>query len=112
MRLILIAAAGLLAAGAAFGQPLTSSSLAALDGNGDGAVDAGEFNTFLGKAFATTDADGSGGISAAEAAGVLSPELFAATDANGDGLISQDEFSARAQQDFAGADRDGNGILN
>lgn len=112
MRLIIIAAAGLLAASAALGQPITTDSLRALDANGDGGVDSGEFDAFVAKSFHATDADADGFVTAEEAQGLLPSEIFDATDTDDDGMLSLPEFSTQTRKDFAAADRDGDGVLD
>lgn len=112
MRHILIGAGALLVAGAAFAQDLTSGHLAALDANGDGAVDQAEYVAFIGAAFTALDKNGDGYVTLVESTGILSPEQFAAVNANGDGGLSKQEFEAATQADFAKIDLDGDGALN
>jgi EF hand len=114
MRTFLIACAGALAlGGAAAAQDLNTRHLAALDSNGDGAVDQTEFDAFVASSFTTMDANGDGFVTLAEgqAAGTT-PEHFTAANTNGDDGLSQEEFAAAAAADFAAADRDGDGMLN
>lgn len=113
MRPFLIAMAGALSlSAAASAQDLTTGHVASIDTNGDGAVDAAEFDAFVAAAFPAMDADGDGFVSEAESTTFMSPEQFAGADANGDGGLSRDEFAAQAQADFAAADQDGDGVLN
>lgn len=113
MHRLLIAVAGFLAlSGAALAQDITSAHLAAVDANGDGAVDATEFETYMVAAFRTIDKDGNGYVTLVEAEGFMSPEQFAAANTNGDDGLSRDEFVAAAEADFARADLDADGKLN
>jgi hypothetical protein len=112
MRLLTIACAALLAAGAASAQQLTTEHLAALDANGDGNVDSGEFGDYMARAFRSVDANADGFLTAAESQDLLPSEMFDATNLNNDDGISQDEFMTQARQDFAAADRDGDGMLD
>jgi Ca2+-binding EF-hand superfamily protein len=113
MKTFLIACAGALAiSGAALAQDITTGHLDALDTDDNGAVDAAEFDAFMGQTFSALDTNGDGYISAAESAGFMSPDQFAAANTNGDDGISAAEFTAATQADFAAADRDGDGVLN
>ncbi len=113
MNRLLVAAAGLLAlSGAALAQDITTGHLGALDANGDGAVDATEFDTYMAAAFEAIDANGDGYLTLAESSGYLSPEQFAAANTNGDDGVSAAEFTAATRADFAGADLDQDGALN
>jgi hypothetical protein len=112
MRTILTTAAALALGTAVSAQTMTTDHLAALDTNGDRAVDSAEFGDFVARAFRSTDANADGLLTADETAGVLPSELFDAADINGDAGISPDEFMGQAQKDFAAADRDGNGQLD
>jgi Ca2+-binding EF-hand superfamily protein len=113
MRTLLIACAGALGlAGAALAQDITTGHLAALDTDGNGAVDAAEYDAFMGQAFTALDKNGDGYVTEAEGAGVITAEHFAAANANGDDGISQQEFQATTAADFERADVDGNGTLD
>ena len=112
MRLLAITCVAVLAAGAASAQQLTTQHLAALDANGDGGVDSGEFGDYMARAFRSVDANADGFLTAAESQDILPSEMFAATNLNNDDGISRDEFMSQAQKDFAAADRDGNGMLD
>lgn len=114
MRTFLIAFAGAAAlAGIASAQDLNTGHLAALDSNGDGAVDNAEFDVFVAESFTKLDANGDGYVTLVEAqAGGMTPEQFAAANANGDGGLSKEEYAAAAAADFAAADQDGDGVLN
>lgn len=101
----------LLAGTPAFAQ-VTGDHLAAMDANGDKAVDAAEFTAFADKAFTTLDADRNGTLSQAEAGSSVSAEQFRAVDVNGNGALSKSEFQAASQADFAASDRDKNGMLD
>jgi hypothetical protein len=110
MKLVLIACAGLVAGSAAFAQEaMTSGHLAALDANGDGGV---EFGDFIASAFRSIDADADGFLTAAESQNYMAPEQFQAADIDNNGGISRDEFASQAQADFTAADLDGDGVLN
>lgn len=113
MRTFLTALAGALAlAAAASAQDLNTGHLAAIDGNGDGAIDAAEFDAFVASAFQALDGNGDGFVAEAEAVVVMTPEHFAAADTNGDGGLSAEEFAAQTRLDFAAADGNGDGVLN
>ena len=112
MRLLAIICAAVLAAGAASAQQLTTQHLAALDANGDGNVDSGEFGDYMARAFRSVDANADGFLTAAESQNILPSEMFDATDLNNDDGISQDEFMSQARKDFAAADRDSDGMLD
>jgi hypothetical protein len=112
MKTFLIACAGALAiSGAALAQDITTGHLDALDADDNGAVDAAEFDAFMGQTFSALDTNGDGYISAAESAGFMSPDQFAAANTNGDDGISAAEFTAATPADFAAPDRDGDGVL-
>jgi Ca2+-binding EF-hand superfamily protein len=91
---------------------LTQGDLAALDGDGDGAVTRAEFDTFAATAFEMMDADDSGTLSGAELDPHITSESFDELDADGDGMVSRSEFGQRMSADFAAADRDGNDIID
>ncbi len=109
-------AVALLLAGVAVAQTapgdLTTSHLAALDTDQDGAVSKEEINTFAAEAFKVLDKNGDGYITIVEFGTMVTPEQFAATNTNGDGGISLQEFEAQVAADFAAADRNGDGSLN
>lgn len=113
MKRLLVAAAGFLAlSGAALAQDVTTGHLDALDANGDGSVDATEFDTYMAAAFEAIDTNDDGYVTLAESSGFLTPEQFAAANANGDDGLSEAEFTAATQADFANADLDSDGTLN
>lgn len=109
-------ALALLLAGAAVAQTapgdLTTTHLAALDTDQDGAVSKEEINSFAAEAFKLLDKNGDGHITAVEFGAMVTPEQFAAANTNGDGGISLKEFEAQVAADFAAADRSGDGTLN
>ena len=93
---------------------ITTGHLAAIDANGDGAVDQAEFDAFVVAARSrrsTPTATAIVTLVEAQAAG-MTPEQFAAANTNGDDGLSQEEFAAAAAADFAAADQDGDGMLN
>jgi 4-diphosphocytidyl-2C-methyl-D-erythritol kinase len=106
------AVAVFLLAGAPVFAQATGDHLAAMDTNGDQAVDAAEFTAFTDKVFATLDADRSGSLSQAETGTTVSAEQFRAVDANGDGSLSKSEFETASKADFAASDLDKNGMLD
>jgi hypothetical protein len=113
MRTLLIACTGALGlAGAALAQDITTGHLAALDADGNGAVDAAEYDALMGQAFTRLDQNGDGYVTAVEGTEVISTEQFAAANTNGDDGISQQEFMATVKADFERADLDGNGMLD
>lgn len=84
------------------------------DANGDGSIDAGEFNdTYGSDLYSTFDADGDGVVDQGEFGG----GVYTLYDANGDGALTEDEFSTGVNAlyggDYDGAysdlDADGNG---
>jgi EF hand len=114
MRLLTItcACAALTASAGYAQQALTTAHLAALDANGDGGVDSGEFGDYMAQAFHSVDANADGFLTAAESQNILPSEMFDATNLNNDDGISQDEFMAQVRKDFSAADLDGNGVLD
>jgi hypothetical protein len=106
-------AAAMSLAGAVHAQQITTGHLAALDANGDGALDVAEFASFAGQAFAALDVNRDGYVTLVEAGTIsITPEQFAAANANGDDGLSAQEFSDAIQADFVAADLDGNGSLD
>ncbi|MFG6081745.1 hypothetical protein ACEUZ9_002379 [Paracoccus litorisediminis] len=101
----------LLASAPAFAQA-TAEHLAAMDTNGDKAVDATEFAAFADKVYTTLDVDKNGALSQAEVGSTISAEQFQAVDANKNGSLSKSEFAAASKADFAASDLDKNGKLD
>lgn len=114
MRTFLLACAGALALGgtAAFAQDMTTGELAAIDANGDGAVDAAELEAWIAQAFTSLDKNGDGYVTVAEGTVVMTPEQWAAANTNGDDGLSPQELQAQAKADFTAADRNADGKLN
>ena len=113
MRTFLLCCAGAFALGAAaLAQDMTTGELAAIDANGDGAVDAAELEAWIAQAFTSLDKNGDGYVTVAEGTVVMTPEQWAAANTNGDDGLSPLELQAQARADFAAADRDGNGRLD
>lgn len=93
-------------------QGITSDHLAALDADGNGAVERAEFENFMQVTFTHLDANGDGSLTVDEASAVIPANDFARADSNGDGKLSGSEFAAVVAADFEKADLDGDGRLN
>lgn len=100
------------------------------DINGDGQVDAAEFERFRRARFAETDRNGDGALDHDEYVGEFSRRLqraegrtserqmkqadvrFGVLDKNKDGQLRWDEYAASGERLFKRADRDANGLVD
>jgi len=113
MRNYLMVCATALAFGvSASAQEINTGHLAAIDLNGDQAVDSAEFDAFVASAMSRLDANADGYVTLVEGTVVMTPEQFSAANTNGDDGLSQEELTAAMAADFTAADRDGSGALN
>ncbi|MER2508881.1 EF-hand domain-containing protein [Amaricoccus sp.] len=119
MKALLVTGAGalLMLAGAVSAQTaapgdITTTHLAALDTDQNGAVSNEEMTAFAAEAFKVLDKNGDGYVTVVEFGALITPEQFAAVNTNGDGGISLQEFKAQVAADFAAADLDHDGALN
>lgn len=94
----LVAAGALLLAAVGTAQAQNAGrALAALDTNGDGALQLPEIEAASAARFARLDANGDGMVSAAEFNLPLQ-RAFAAIDGNGDGALTQKEIRSKANE--------------
>jgi hypothetical protein len=81
------------------------------DGNRDGAIDHGEYETRISEVFFFCDTDKDGRLTEQESALTLVETDHAGADSNGDGTLSMHEFSRQRHADFEQADTDDDGLL-
>ncbi|MBV7483098.1 EF-hand domain-containing protein [Bordetella sp. BOR01] len=87
------------------------SQLEPLDTDKSGAVSKGEYQTFMGQAFAQLDANSDKRLSQNELSSVVSQEQIVAMDTSRDGSVDQAEFMNQVMTDFSTSDSDGDGQL-
>ncbi len=92
----------------------TTVSFGLMDGNKDGKLSRDEFGSAMSKAFASSDKDGDGSVTRAEAVaayGDRGGKYFDALDSAKSGSITMDALDADASQAFRWADADGDGSI-
>ena len=104
----------------AFGPSGAAEVIAAVDGDGDGALTQAEIDAFLAAQLEEADADGDGAVSVEEFAPLYFErtrpamvDAFQALDADGSGTVAAGELDARfgGLVDRLDRDRDGDGAL-